>query len=75
MTPNVTVFQGLKQCIQYLTSNLRKQIFNPSKYYNVSNVIRLALSGNQVEDYMSHNCLECHQYEDHYIILNRIWSV
>ena len=37
--------------------------------------MRLTLSGNQVENYTTHNCLECHQYADHAIILNIRGSV
>ena len=64
-------FQGIKRCIQYLDGHPRKSIFYPPDYYDGSNVIRLTWSGNKVEDYTNHNCLECHQDEDHAIILNR----
>ena len=32
-------------------------------------------SGDHVEDYKTHNCLECHQDVDHAQILNIQWSV
>ena len=74
VAPNVPGFHGIKRCVQYLDSNPHKHIFYPYNYYDGSNVIRLTWSGNQVEDYTIHNCLECHQYADHAIILNIIRS-
>ena len=35
----------------------------------------LTWSGDQVEDHMTQNCLECHQDADHDIIINIRWSV
>ena len=75
LVPTILGFQGTKRCLQYLASHPHKTIFYPSNSYDVSNVIKLTWSGNQVEDYTTHNCLECHQYADHYIILNIIRSV
>ena len=34
-------FQGIKQCVQYMSSHPHKPIFYPSNYYDGSNVIRL----------------------------------
>ena len=50
VAPTLPGFQGLKCYIQYLDSHPLKPIFYPSNYYDVSNVIRLTWSGNQVED-------------------------
>ena len=47
--PTIPGFQGLKSFIQYLASNHHKPIFYPYNYYNVSNVIRLTWSVNQLE--------------------------
>ena len=47
--PNITGFQGIKRCVQYLASNQHKLIFYSYNYYYGSNVIRLTYSGNQVE--------------------------
>ena len=52
-----------------------KKIFYPYNYCDGSNVISLAWSGNQVEDYTDQNCLECHQDADHTKIINRRRSV
>ena len=52
-----------------------KPIFYPSTYYDGSNVIRLTWSGNQPEDYTTHNFQECLQYADHTKIINKISSV
>ena len=49
-----------------------KPIFYPSNYYYGSNVIIIAWSGNQVEDYTTHSFIELHQDADHAIILNRM---
>ena len=70
VTPTITSFQGIKICAQYLASYPHKPIFHPSNYYDVSNAIRLTWSVNQVEDYTSHNDLECHQDSDNAIIIN-----
>ena len=67
---NIPCFQGIERCVQYLDSHPHKPIFSPSNSYDGSNIIRLMWSGNQVEDYTTHNCLEFHQYADHAIILN-----
>ena len=64
MAPILHVFRGIKRCVQYLASCPHKPIFYPSNYYDGSNVIRLIWSGNKVEYYTTHNCLECHQYSD-----------
>ena len=70
VAPNLTGFQGIKHCIKYLTSQPHKPIFYPSNYHDGSNGTILTWNGNQIEDYKTHNCLECHQYADHDIILN-----
>ena len=51
MAPTLPSFQGIKSCIQYMASHPHKPIFYPSNYDYGSNVIRLAWSGNQLEDY------------------------
>ena len=71
MDTSLTYFQGLKRFIQYLASNPYTPIFYPSNYRDGSNVIRLTWSGNQFEDYTTHNCLEFHNYAYHAIIINR----
>ena len=75
MAPTIPGFQGIKHCVQYLTSHQSKPILYYSNSYDVSNLIRLPWIGNQVEDYTTHNCLKCHQYEDHDTILNMRRSV
>ena len=49
VAPTLPGFQGLKQCIKYLDSHPHKPTFNPSNYYDDSNIIRLTWSENQVE--------------------------
>ena len=71
VAPTLPGFQGIIRCIQYLDSHPHKLIFYSSNSYDGSNFIRLKWSGNQVEDYKTHNFLECHQYADHVRILNR----
>ena len=73
--PTLTGSQGLNICIKYLAINPHKTTFYTSSYYYGSNVIRLIWSGNKVEYYTTHNCLECHQDADDDIILNRRRSV
>ena len=51
VAPTITGFQGIKRCVQYLASHSHKPIFYPYNYDDVSNIIRLKRSGNQVEDY------------------------
>ena len=75
VAPNITGFQGIKRCVKYLASHPHKPIFYPSNSYDGSNVIRLTRSGNQVEYYTTHNCLELHQDTGHSRILNRRRSV
>ena len=75
MAPNITGFQGIKCCVKYLDSHPHKPIFCPYDSYDGSKVIRLTWSGNQVEDYTTHNCLECHQDGDISIFFNRRLSV
>ena len=58
-----------------MVSHPHKPIFYPSNYYYRSNAITLTWNGNQMEDYTTNNCLECHQYADHDIIINRRRSV
>ena len=48
VAPNLTGFQGIKRCFQYLSSHPHKPIFYHSNYYDESNVIRLTWIGNQV---------------------------
>ena len=50
VSPNIPGFQGIKRCIQYMASHPYKPIFYPYNYHDVSNIIILASSGNQVED-------------------------
>ena len=69
--PTLPGFQGIKRYVQYMASHPHRPIFYPSNYYDGSNFIRLTWSGNQVEYHTSQNCLECHQYVDHAIILKR----
>ena len=56
-------------------SHPHKSIFYPSNYYDGSNVIRIIWSGNQVEDYTTHNYLEYDQDADYAIIISRRRSV
>ena len=71
VAPNLPSFQGIKRCVQYLASHPHKPIFHTSNSYDVSNVIRITWSGNQVEGHTTHNFLECNQDADHDRILNR----
>ena len=75
VAPTLSGFQGIKRCVQYLSSHPHKPIFYPSNYYDGSNFIRLTWSGNQVEDHTTQSFLECHQDVDHSRILNRRRSV
>ena len=75
LAPTLPGFQGIKRCVIYLDIHTHKPIFYPSNSYYGPNVIRLTCSGNQVEEYTTHNCLECYQYADHAIIINRRRSV
>ena len=75
MAPTITGFQGIKSCIKYMDSHPHKPIFSTSNSHDDSNVIILTWSGNQVEDYTTHNFLEFHQYVDHAIIINIRQSV
>ena len=75
VAPTLPGFQGIKHCIQYLSTNRHNPIFYISNYYDGSNVIRLTWSGNQAEDYTTHICLEYHQDADHAIIVNIRQSV
>ena len=68
-------FQGIKRCVQYLSSHPHKPIFYPSNSNDGSNFIKFNWSRNQVEDHTTQNVLECHQDADHYITLNRRRSV
>ena len=73
VAPTLTGFQGIKRGIKYLYIHPHKPIFYPYNYYDGSHVIRLIWSGNQVEDYTTHNCLECHKDAYHARIINRRW--
>ena len=53
-----------------MASHPHKPIFYPSNSYDGSNFIRIIWSGNQVEEYTTQNCLECHQYADYSRIIN-----
>ena len=75
MVPTLPVFQGIKRCVQYLAIHPHKPTFYPYSYYDESNFISLTWSVNQVEYHTTHHCLECHQYADHAIIINRRQSV
>ena len=75
VAPTLPGFQGIKRCVKYLASHPHKPIFYPSTYYDGSNVIRLTLSGNQVEDHTTQNFLECHQDADHTRVLDIRQSV
>ena len=70
-----TFFQGIKRYVKYLASHPHQTIFYPYNSYDGSNVIRLTWSGYKVKDYKTHNCLECHQFADNDIIINRRRSV
>ena len=70
VAPTLNGFQGIKLCVQYMASQPHKSIFYPSNYYDGSNVIIFTCIGNQVGDHTTHNCLECHQYVYHAIIIN-----
>ena len=70
MAPAITGFQGIKCCIKYLASHPHKPIFYTYNYYDVSNVIIIIWSVNQVEYHTTHNCLECHQDADYDRIIN-----
>ena len=62
IAPTLPGLEGIKGCVQYMASHPHKPIFYPSNYYYGSNFIRLTWTGNQVEDHITKNCLECHQY-------------
>ena len=51
VAPTLPGFQGIKRCIQCLASQPHKTVFNTSNSHYGSNFIRLAWSGNKVEDY------------------------
>ena len=71
LAPTLPGLQGTKHCIQYLASHWHKPIFYPYNCCDGSNVIRLIWSGNQVQDYTTQICLECHQDSDHSRILTK----
>ena len=75
MAPTLPGFQGIKRCVQCLDSHPHKPIFYPFNSYDRSNFIRIIWSVDQVEYHTTQNCLECHQYAYHVIILNRRRSV
>ena len=75
VAPTIPGFQGIRHCIQYMTSHPNTAMFHPSNSHDGSNVIRLTWSGNQVEEYTTQNFLEYHQDANHPIILNRRRSV
>ena len=75
VAPTHTNFQGINFCFQYLNSHPHKTIFYPFIYYDGSNHIRLTWSGNQVEEYTTQTCLECHEGIDHARIINTRYSV
>ena len=57
VSPTILGFQGIKRCVQYMASHPHKTIFYPSNSYDVTNIIRLTWSGNQVEYHTTQNCL------------------
>ena len=71
MSTTIPCFKYPKRCIQYLINHPHKPILYPSNSYHGSNFIILTCSGDQVEDYITQNCLGRHQYSDHALILNR----
>ena len=76
VAPTLTSFQGIKQFIQYIVGHPHNPIiFCPSTSYYGSNVIRLTCRGDQVEEYTTQNCIECHHDADHGRIINRRRSV
>ena len=75
MAPTLPGFQEFKRYVQYMDSHPHTPIFNPSNYYDGSNVIRLTWIGHQFEDHTTHNVLECHQGTNNARILNRRRSV
>ena len=46
VAPNITGFQCIKRCVQYMASYSHKPIFYTSNYYDGSNKTRLIWSGN-----------------------------
>ena len=58
IAPTLPGFQGIKRCVKYLASNPHKPIFYPYNYFGGSNVIILTMSGDKMEDYTTHHCLE-----------------
>ena len=60
VAPTLPDFQGIKRCLQYLASTPHKPIYYPSDSYDGSNVISITWNGNQVENHITQNCLECH---------------
>ena len=75
MEPTLPGLQGIKGCVQYMASRPHKPIFYPSSYYDGSNITSSSWSGNQVKDHAAQNCMGCHQYMDHDIIINMRRSV
>ena len=71
VSPAYPGFQGLKHCVKYLNSRPHKRIFYPYSSYDGSNSIRLTWSGDQIEDYITQNFIECHQDRDNAKIINR----
>ena len=57
VAPNLPGFYGIKLCIKYMSSHPTKNMFYPYNSYDGLNFLRLTWSGNQVEDYKTHNCL------------------
>ena len=55
---NLTGFQGIKRCIQYMDIHPHKTIYYPSNDLNGSNSIRHTWNVNQVEDYTTQFVLE-----------------
>ena len=71
MAPTIPGFQGIKRYIQYFDSHPHKPIFYPSNSHDGLNFIRVTWSGNKVEYYRTHYCLEWYQDADHARIINR----
>ena len=55
VAPTLTGFQVINHCVKCMANRPHKTISYPYNYYDGSNVIILTWSGNQVEDYMTHN--------------------
>ena len=73
MATTLPGFKYLKSLIQFISGHPHKNTFYPSTVDDGSNVISLTRSGNQVEDYTTHNCMEYEQDSDNDQIINIRW--